>query len=204
MSSLLLNFPEFFQLVVACSSEFLTSTSCCKITHARDYCFAWPSRPSPLTLPWEIPHQCSIMGLKCLQGMTFFEFCFIPLWHGDAHGSNSTGLWAFSEMIHIKYKHRTCQTISCLKKAKYRHYYCTESLFNNLAASVLAMPIQQDITGLNYALLHIGNSKYYNNKLIVLCYTISLVKFLFCAEYSLPHIPNWDTSQGEDGTRSFN
>ena len=126
----------------------------------------------------------SVLGLKCLQGMMFFEFHFLPLWRGDAHGSNSTGLWAFSEMIHIKYKHRTCQTISLCHSVKYCHYYCTESLFNNLAASVLTMPIQQDIIGLNYALLHIGNSKYCNNKPIVLCYTISVVKFLFCAEYS--------------------
>ena len=64
MSSLLLTFPEFFQLVVACSSEFLTSTSCCKIIHARAYCFAWPSRVAPLTLPLEMPHEWLCLGFE--------------------------------------------------------------------------------------------------------------------------------------------
>ena len=38
---LLLTFPEFFRLLVACF-VFLARTSCCKITHANGYHGAWP------------------------------------------------------------------------------------------------------------------------------------------------------------------
>ena len=41
VSSLLLTFSKFSQLVAACSA-FLPGTSCCKITHARGSCWTWP------------------------------------------------------------------------------------------------------------------------------------------------------------------